>query len=270
MSLRTATLPVSATGTKGAVTEQRPRLLHQPDSKPDATQENLGKSGKLAAAAENEAPYTKPHGNARPQEPSFHRRWGSKQAVDHPHEKPWSISSCPGKRESPEGTNRYHRVWLLDTSTQRPRWNRERKREYYAKQDQDLMSKVPHDECCFRGNQTNHKLWTHLVDGGEKGGGQQEKLDYQHKGPNSNNGHIYKGKFSNVKHSQKILRRRGDGSRRTGLSVDRRPKFDTRMHDDIARATVEKVKWEAQSAFDTHRPKNTMSCPQLGADFVNY
>lgn len=271
MSLAFASTPVSATGTEGARSEQRPRLLHQPDAQPDLVQQRAGASGKLGASGTVASPYVRPHGDAKAQEPSFHRTWSltrRKHQVAHPHPKPWTSCPCPGKRESPEGLNRFHRVWLQDTSIQRTRWNKGRKEEFYRKQDTDLMSKVPQDEKCLQG-EANHKFWTHLLEGGTRAGGQEELLDYGHHGPNSNTSHFYKGKFSNVKHQQRIWKAPKPESKKC-LHIDVREKFDNRLHDDVQRSTHQRLLRDLESSYDILRPANTLSCPQLGADFVKH
>lgn len=186
----------------------------------------------------------------------------------HPHPKPWTSCPCPGKRESPEGLNRFHRVWLQDTSIQRTRWNKNRKEEHYRKQDKDLMSKLPHDEISMQG-EANYKCWTHLLDGGTRAGGQEEMLDYTHHGPNTNTTHFYKGRFSNVKHVQRIWRDVKPESKKR-LHIDSRPMFDNRLHDDVVNATHKRLLQDLESSYDTFRPANTLSCPQLGADFVKH
>lgn len=267
------TLPVSAQGPPGATIEQRPRSLQQPDSQVDGQQDKLQASGKFAAMATNPKPYCKNHGDTLPQEPPFHRLWNldkKKPAmVQHPHPKPWSMSNCPGKKESPEGINPYHRVWMMETG-QRGRWNKERKEEFYKKQDTEQMKKVPYDHKMFRSD-SNYKLWTHLVDGGMKAGG-QEKLDYTYRGPNSGTIHFYLGKYENVKHAQRIVKsgwREPHTEERRELHRDTRPRFDNRLIDDVIRTTDEADKGLLQASFDVTRPLHTMSLPQLGADYVS-
>lgn len=268
-----STLPVTAHGSPGARTEQRPRLLRGSDSRADLEQEKQAGLGKEAAAASKREPYCRPHGNALPQEPPFHGTWSldgrNPRRVQHPHPRPWSFSSCPGKKESPEGNNPFHRVWLMETG-QRGRWNKQRKTEFYAKQDQEMMSKAPHDEMFCRAD-SNYKFWTHLLEGGVKPGGQGEKLDYSYRGPNTTSDHFYLGKYENVRHVQRILK---TGSKdpvtgeSRGLQRDSRPAFDNRLHDDMVRRNEEERQWANDSSFDIFRPSHTMSCPQLGADFV--
>eukprot|EP00440_Ansanella_granifera_P027412 gb/GFBE01029774.1/.p1 GENE.gb/GFBE01029774.1/~~gb/GFBE01029774.1/.p1 ORF type:complete len:277 (+),score=47.82 gb/GFBE01029774.1/:1-831(+) len=272
MSLLMNTLPTSAMGPSGCRTEQRPRTLLQPNTVPDTQQELMQATGKMGAVAAHPKPYSKPHGDTLPQEPPFHRTWSlSKKRphiVAHPHPKPWSLSSCPGKKETPEGQNPFHRVWLMEQG-QRGRWNKQRKNEFYKQQDEDMQSKIPHDQK-FCKSQAVYKTWTHLQDGGLKAGG-QEKLNYNYAGPNTNTLHFYRGKFSNVKHVQRIVQTgykdpSTDESRE--LHRDTRPMFDNRLHDDAVNMQHQDTKFAAGSNFDLFRPLHTLSCPQLGADFV--
>lgn len=276
MSLFMNTLPVSATGTEGARTEQRPRYLLQCDNRPDADQlrELKDSSVSLGATGSFMKPYVRPHGNAQPQEPPFHNTWcmdkRKARLVSHPHPKPWSLSCQPGKKESPEGENVYHRVWLMETG-ERGRWNKARKEAFYKKQDAELSAKIPNDEK-FCSKEGNYKFWTHLQDEGLRAGGQAEKLDYMYNGPNTNKTHFYIGKFDNVRHCQRILRtgwKDPHTEKSKELHKDTREPFDNRLHDDIILRDHLEFKRLAQLTFDTMRPRNTRSCPQLGADFVN-
>lgn len=248
-------------------------MLHQPDSQWDAQQKPQDGTGKLGASSSALKPYSKENGNALPQEPSFHGQWSldkrRPRTVQHPHARPWSVSSCPGKHESPEGVNVFHRVWLTD-SGQRGRWNRARKGEYYDQQDNDLLSKKPFDEKACR-QSGNYKFWTHLIDGGLKSGGQDEKLDYYYRGPNTGTTHFYVGKYANVKHCQRILStgfKDPQTEERRDLSRDKRAPFDNRVRDDMINTNHEADKYYSTASYDLFRPKNTWSCPQLGADFV--
>eukprot|EP00933_Yihiella_yeosuensis_P037367 TRINITY_DN3126_c0_g4_i1.p1 TRINITY_DN3126_c0_g4~~TRINITY_DN3126_c0_g4_i1.p1 ORF type:complete len:276 (-),score=34.77 TRINITY_DN3126_c0_g4_i1:549-1376(-) len=274
MSLYMNTLKVGDQGPTGAKTEQRPRRLLQPDAKHDDKQKTLKADTKLAAHSSERKPYTKPHGDTQPQEPGYHRTWcldkKHPHLVQHPHPKPWSNSSCPGKRESKEGLNHFHRVWLQDTPAERGRWNKQRKKDFYTTQDKELYEKIPHDQK-FCKSDSNYKFWTHLKNGGLQAGGQEEKLDYTYKGPNTSSAHFYVGKFDNVRHVQRIVQT-GFKDRITGksreLHADKRTMFDNRLHDDMIKTNDEELKWAKQSSFDQFRPAHTMSCPQLGADFV--
>ncbi|CAK9014020.1 Retrovirus-related Pol polyprotein from transposon TNT 1-94 [Durusdinium trenchii] len=273
MSILMSSLSTLAEGPSGCQSEIRPRMLSQPDHSPDSHQREAEGFGKRAARSSHSEPYTKVHGNATVQERPFHRTWSLHKRqlpmVMHPHPKPWSHSSCPGKKETAEGENVFHRVWLTDVG-KRGRWNRHKKKEFYEKQDQEMQSKLPHDLkfCC---TDTHYKYWTHLLEGGVKAGG-QEKLDYGYRGPSSTKQHFYLGKFENVKHYQRILR--------TGyfdpvtkqlreLQLDDRDEFDNRLHDDMINHNEEELRWAKCGSFDLYRPKHTASMPQLGADFVN-
>ncbi|CAJ1447858.1 unnamed protein product [Effrenium voratum] len=271
MSILMSTLSPLAEGPTGCRTEMRPRILHHPDGSPDAQQKEEEGVGSPAARAEHPRPYTKVHGNATSQERRFHRTWSLHKKlpeVCHPHPKPWCHSSCAGKKEPPEGVNTFHRVWLMDVG-KRGRWNRHKKKEFYEQQDKEMMSKVPH-ELKFNCTDTHYRFWTHLLDGGVTAGG-QEKLDYGYRGPSSPKQHFYLGKFENVKHHQRILAtgfidRRSKKLRE--LHLDTRDEFDNRLHDDMIQYNDKELLWAKKGSFDCFRPKNTASCPQLGADFV--
>lgn len=276
MTLRMARLPTSALGPEGAQGTVRPRSLRQPDTQLDfmqSKQQQKDGTARLTGLSGASSPIYKEHGNALPQEASFHSTWSldrrSPRMVQHPHAQTWCASSCPGKTESPEGLNPYHRVWLVESGP-RGRWNRDRKKEFYSRQDLERMVKKPADEKhCRRSG--NYKFWTHLRDGGLKPGGQTEKLDYSYRGPNTATQHFYVGKFEQVKHCQRILTtgfKDPQTLERIELQRDTRPKFDNRLKDDMDRRNAEADRQCATDAFDIHRPHHTWSCPQLGADFV--
>ena len=260
-----STLSTVAEGPQGCRSEMRPRIMLRPDYSPEA-------SPKHATLASHPRPFTKVHGNATVQERPFHRSWSLNKKdlhfVSHPHPKPWSHSSCPGKKETPEGQNVFHRVWLTDVGG-RGRWNRHKKKDFYEKQDRDMQSKLPHDQK-FCNTDTHYKFWTHLRDGGVTAGG-QEKLDYGYRGPASTKQHFYLGKFENVKHYQRIVQT-GFVDQLTKqykeLHVDTRDEFDSRLKDDMIAHNEAELQWAKKSSFDLFRPKNTLSCPHLGADFV--
>ena len=133
-----------------------------------------------------------------------------------------------------------------------------------------MQSKLPHD-LKFCNTDTHYKFWTHLLDGGVTAGG-QEKLDYGYRGPASTKQHFYLGKFENVKHYQRIVQT-GFVDQKTKqykeLHVDTRDEFDSRLKDDMIAHNEAELLWAKKSSFDLFRPKNTISCPHLGADFVN-
>lgn len=249
--------------------------------------------GKFAASATNPKPEYKAHGNCKPQEPAYATPWAlnpkseGPRLVKHIHEKPWTFSSAPGKRESPEGLNSFHRVWLTDGDNNkgRHRWNRQRKKEYYQKQDTELMEKVPTMER-FNKSGAHYVTWSHLLDGGTRAGGQEQKLDYSYCGwsrkmseikdkPSRPTEHFYIGKYAahydGVQHVQRIVK---TGSldatgRRDELQRDTRSSFDNRLKDDMIRANDAQDIWAAESSYDCLRPTATASCPQLGADWCN-
>jgi hypothetical protein len=234
-----------------------------------ASQELRKHSPKIAASASHSAPYTKPHGNAKPQEPEFHSTWSldkrEPRLVVHNHKKPWTSSSCPGKYESTDGDNAFHRVWLTDPGP-RGRWNRERKKQFYDTQLKQ-QSLPPYDEkFCRQDSMT--KYWTHLLDGGLTAGGQKEKLNYVHRGPNTGGTHFYLGKFDNVKHSQYRCKQNFKDGKKREIARDERAAFDFCLHDDMVLAEYKTDLYNTHASFDINRPKNTMSCPQLGADFM--
>jgi len=270
-----STLDVNAQGPPGARTEQRPRSLTQSDARIDLEQVKTQTFGKHAALSTHPKPYCKPHGDAMPQEPPFHRTWSldkkkasSQSIIQHPHSKPFSMSTCPGKKESPEGSNSFHRVWLMENG-QRGRWNKSKKNDFYTKQDTELMKKIPAEQKFCR-TTSNYRAWTHLLDGGLKAGG-QEKMDYTYRGPNKSSTHCYLGKYDNVRHVQRIVQTGWrdpitDESRE--LHKDTRPMFDNRLHDDCINHNKKEDVAALQASFDCFRPARTMSLPQLGADYV--
>jgi len=231
------------------------------------------------------------NGNTKPQEPPYlHRRpSGSKlepRMVNHLHEKPWSISPAPGRKENPYHTNPYHRVWLSDAGRQGRvydgtdasadlgaprRWNRERKSEHYRQYEAELNALKPHDEQFAL--PTHVKFWTHLNDKGVHAGG-QEKLEYAPPRKPLTGRHIkgglYMGKFSNVQHAQLILKtgRKNKAGQPEEWEVDSRPMFDNRLHDDQVRYNDEKDRFCARVSYDFFRPHNTRSCPQMGSEYM--
>jgi hypothetical protein len=236
------------------------------------------------------------NGNTKPQEPSFLQRRpsGSRQPPrmsGNIHDKPWSISIAPGKKENPHHTNPYHRVWIhdagligmpydgqaADRGLDKPRrWNERQKKEYYEKYYRELNSRKPHDEVFAV--KSNLKYWTHLKDQGMNAGGQQEKLDPiadKKSKDGYSYGHLYKGKFSNIKHAQLIIQSGRKVQRKNGQRepeewvVDTRTAFDNRLKDDMIRFDDDRDRDLANRNYEMYRPKNTRSCPQLGAEFMN-
>lgn len=267
MSLAMSRLPTSALGPGIGKSEQRPRILREPSSRQDQTQASLGATAK---------PYSRVNGNSKPQEPEHHRNWCLDKRkgplkVQHPHQQSWwGFSGAPGKYQSPPAENPFHRVWLTDVGP-RGRWNRVRKDEFYRKQELLLDTLQPHDEIHSKGY-GNYKQWTHLNEHGTKPGGQKEKLDYKYRGPNTATTHFYVGRYDNVKHKQRIVRT-GAKDPVTGkpaeFSVDTRPEFDCRLLDDMIKRNYEEQLWALESCWDIHKPSNTASCPQLGADWMS-
>lgn len=230
------------------------------------------------------------NGNTKPQEALFLQRRPSGSKIEprmagHIHDKPWSICLAPGRKENPHHVNAYHRVWVTDAGrVGRPydgvfveqslgeprRWNRARKREHYDKFRQELYDLKPHDE--LFAIRTNVKFWTHLRDQGMHSGG-QEKLEYIPK--RATGLHLkqsnYMDKFTNVKHAQMMLQtgRKDSKNQPDEWVVDTRSPFDTRLRDDVLRSDHETDKTVAQIGFGFHRPQNTRSCPQMGADYMH-
>jgi len=151
------------------------------------------------------------------------------------------------------------------------RWTRTRKKDHYAKYDQEMIDSKCSDEMFAVG--TNAKMWTHLLNQGVTPGGQLEKLDAapsRKSGLHLKSG-IYKGKFANVQHSQVILRARR-GQRAKDLEeriVDTRPQFDNRLKDDVIRQNAKTDVELAAGAFNLIRPLYTRSCPQMGAEWMH-
>merc|ERR1719447_85879 len=114
------------------------------------------------------------------------------------------------------------------------------------------------------------KYWTHLEEGGRKQGGQHkvELVPERFTGLHLKSG-LYKGAFKNIKHAQLINKttKSGDGIRFDWRN-DKRIMFDNRLTDDAIRAYEQADRTLCKANFDCLRPANTLSCPQLGADFV--
>jgi hypothetical protein len=276
------TLETSALGPGPGKAEPRPRIIKEMSSQMDrslagsygGTQSRNFSKSKSSLSVGADRPYTKLSGNAKPQEPEHHKTWAlSKRKgptkVQHPHPQSWSFSGAPGKCQPSTAVNPFHRVWLTDVGP-RGRWNRERKNDFYRKQDNLLDSLQPHDEIHSKGY-GNYKQWTHLNDQGTKPGGQNEKLDYKNRGPGTASTHFYTGKYENVKHVQRIVKtgaRDPVTKKPAEFLVDDRPQFDSRLLDDMIRRNYEEQQWALESCWDVHRPANTASCPQLGADWM--
>jgi hypothetical protein len=229
------------------------------------------------------------NGNTKPQEPPHFLKRNSKckslpRLVSHPHEKPWSGSPAPGRKENPHFTNSYHRVWLSDAGRvgrvydgtdggmdlcEPRRWNRERKGEHYKKYEEELYALTPHDEKFAI--KTNVKFWTHLSGSGSTQGG-LEKLEYVPKRGTGRHakGSIYIGKYSDVKHAQLVCgTKKNDKNEVQAWELDTRPMFDNRLHDDVVTHNEIRDKELAASTYDLYRPTHTRSCPQMGVDYMH-
>lgn len=82
---------------------------------------------------------------------------------------------------------------------------------------------------------------------------------------------IYLGRFDNVKHQRIILStgHKAKDGRKEEYRLDDREVFDTRIKDDMIRANQQELMEAMQRNFDVFRPANTLSCPQLGVDFMH-
>jgi len=252
--------------------EKRPRMLRMPSSLLDQTTNSLKQS-------QSETFFdTHPHGNSKPQEASFHSSWkcGSikpRMVPHHLHEKPFSSSSQPGKREHATLSNHMSRSWMNDAGNH-GRWNRHLKREHYKKLDDKIFgpdANKCHDETHAHG--TNMKFHTHLNDNGMTAGG-LEKLDLA---PQRGTGRhtkygLYTGKYETVRHKQLIFEGKEDEDGKvssTGWAIDARPAFDNRLIDDAIRANDAEVKFTMQANYDIFRPSHAISMSRLGSNFVN-
>mmetsp|Transcript_3242 Transcript_3242/g.9904 ORF Transcript_3242/g.9904 Transcript_3242/m.9904 type:complete len:273 (+) Transcript_3242:145-963(+) len=248
-------------------TEPRPRALSRPDSQPDER-----------SAGDRTAVYTKPSGNAKPQEPALmapRRKGFPPRTAGHMHAKSWSSSSMPGKKENPAGSNQYKRTWVQDSglTDKVGKWTGPTLTQFYAEQDKALMKLKPNDEV-FAKN-WNMKYWTHLEGEGAVYGGQQKVQTNPARSTGVYlKGGLYVGKFENIKHAQLIIRtgfrtNGGEGRLQEWHKDTKRPAFDNRLNDDMIRRNDAQSVEIAQANLDIFRPTGTMSCPLLGADFVN-
>eukprot|EP00929_Paragymnodinium_shiwhaense_P122505 TRINITY_DN95317_c0_g1_i1.p2 TRINITY_DN95317_c0_g1~~TRINITY_DN95317_c0_g1_i1.p2 ORF type:complete len:282 (-),score=67.00 TRINITY_DN95317_c0_g1_i1:178-1023(-) len=246
---------------------ERPRVLCS-DAAGNWDEETLE-----SPTVKREASFSRTHGNAKPQEPCYlsRKRFGFDQRMrNDKHPKPWSSSSQPGKRENPHAGGCFRRTWLQDMGLS-GRWTRSRKHKFYREQDEKLFSLQPHDE--KHANDTNAKFFTHLKDAGAKKGG-QDKLCYTPErltGKHLKSG-LYRAKFNEIKKEQMRMPGKKDldaTSEQVVWVKDERKRFDNRLRDDNIRMNDTESRTAAQASFDTHRPTSTMSCPQLGADFMN-
>lgn len=193
--------------------------------------------------------------------------FGKSTLLKVPHPKPFHLGAAPGKRESPQDQNIFHRVWMTDMQNA-GKLNRETKREYYRQRDEKLYSGKCHDE--MFATWSNRKVWTHLNADGSKPGG-YEKLEVVP--PRSTGLHLkyglYKGKFENVKHQQLIVNtgKKDDDGNRDDLAVDTRDMFDMNLLDDMLEHNRKNTEWSLNSSFDIFRPYHTASCPEIGYHF---
>lgn len=270
--------------------EQFPRHLSHPSGFPDKWGPDSPRGSRSPKSILH------PHGNAKSTEPSFLQRRPSTckeppRKAGHIHPRPWTSCSAPGRKENPHQENVLHRTWVSDAGMQgRPygqlgmphsekpkeeahprRWNKTRKNEYYQKCDQEVAQRRCFDEIHARSG--NVKFWTHLLDAGLVPGGQSEKLNTCPKrltGLHLKSG-LYAGKFKDVQHSQVILRapsKHGKKSDMADRRLDNRRPFDTRVRDDMIRRNERCDKDLAQMSFDIMCPAHTMSCPQMGAEWM--
>lgn len=206
-----------------------------------------------------------------PQQPDMYNTkslsFGKTTLLKVPHPKPFHLGAAPGKRESPQDQNIFHRVWMTDMQNA-GRLNRQTKTEYYRQRDEKLFSGKPHDE--LFATWSNRKVWTHLNADGSKPGG-YEKLEVVP--PRSTGLHLkyglYKGKFENVKHQQLIVNtgKKDDDGNRDDLAVDTRDLFDMNLLDDMLEHNRAEKEWAVNSSHDIFRPSHTASCPEIGYHF---
>lgn len=99
------------------------------------------------------------------------------------------------------------------------------------------------------------------------------KRGHGHKGKHLKSG-IYKGKFSEVKHSQYIYKStvkqgiEGNEEATVEKVVDTRPEFDNRVKDDMIRHDDTTDIEHAKANLETLRLAKTRSCPEMGAEFM--
>lgn len=289
--------------------EERPRFISQPKSGADEASQDSAKNPQQAVYI-HPSGNSKPAEPLFLQRRPSNSREAPRQA-GHIHPRPWTTCPAPGRKEHPYQESKFHRTWMSDCGVSgRPlapatrddagksrdnfenhgeaprhfdaraelreqgearRWTRARKKEHYAKYDQEMADAKCSDERFAVG--TNAKMWTHLLNGGVTPGGQLEKLDAapsRKSGLHLKSG-IYKGKFANVQHSQVILRaRRGQKTKDSEERVvDTRPQFDNRLKDDMIRQNDKTDVELAAGAFDLIRPLYTRSCPQMGAEWMH-
>jgi len=171
---------------------------------------------------------------------------------------------------NPNHAKPYNRKSFTRANTEPRRWNKGRMKEHYEKQDEELEVLKCHDEKFAHG--PNAKMWTHLNGSGIVSGGKEKlELNPDPKTCLHLKSGIYKGKFANVKHEQFILttpHRSTEGGELEDKVLDTRSQFDNRLRDDMIKRNDGTDKMFALGNFDTFRPCNTRSCPQMGAEWM--
>lgn len=201
-----------------------------------------------------------------PQQPDHYgprTSFGKSNLLRNPHPKPFHLGACPGKRESLQDENVFHRIWQMDTGSH-GKWNRIEKGKFYTNQDRALFSSKPHDE--IFAVRSNRKVWVHLLLGGAKAGGQEKLVTEPPRRTGLHLKHgLYKGRFENVKHQQLITVGKKEKSESgVDLAIDRRPPFDTNLKDDMVQRNRNEDQWLTEAACDLFRTANTASCPEMG------
>lgn len=187
----------------------------------------------------------------------------------HIHAKPWTLTSQCGKREVETMSNEMRRTWSVDILRDGGRWNKARKRAFYEAQDAQMRSLRPHDEVCAM--PSTQKLYTHLLEGCATVGG-QEKTDYY---PARSTGlhhksSLYHGKFKNIAPKQLILCNREVDGTRISWEVDGRPKFNSNVMQEFSmRLRDTETRMSLTANFEAFRPKNSITCPEMGADYMH-
>jgi hypothetical protein len=246
-------------------------MLRRPDSFPDLDT-MMSKTDSMRSQ--------RPHGNAKAQEPAYMelRRTSTgklPRMAGHIHARPWSLTCQPGKKEVDTMSNEMRRTWHIDNPRDGGRWNRARKKAFYEAQDEAMRNLRPMDEVCA--TPSTQKLYTHLMDGCATKGG-QHKLNYmpdRKKDCQHLKSSIYHGKYENVEPKQLILCDREEKNpngtiRRINWEIDSRNKFNTHpLNEFVTKVRHQELKLSVTANFDTMRPRNTTSCPEMGADYMH-
>jgi hypothetical protein len=189
--------------------------------------------------------------------------------ASHIHSKPWTLTTQCGKKEVDSMSNEMRRTWQIDTSRDGGRWNKARKTAFYEAQDAHMRSLRPHDEVCA--TPSTQKLYTHLLDGCASTGG-QDKMNYV---PGRSTGlhlkaSLYHGKYKNVKPKQLVLCDHLKNGKRIKWEVDERPKFNSHVLQEFSiKIKDSETQMSMTANFETFRPKHSISCPEMGADYMN-